>query len=80
MSRGNEILSKKVEERELNLKKHEYFLLCSLSFVHLVYIDCKYIGNKFPLCLILMLFFPIEWVPVPVPMGRKKTLSERCPE
>ena len=25
-------------------------------------------------CLILMLFFPIKWVPVPVPMGRKKTL------
>ena len=24
--------------------------------------------------MILMPFFPIEWVPVPVPMGRKKSL------
>ena len=32
----------------------------------------QYIGRKFPICLILTLFFPIEWVPVPVPMGRKK--------
>jgi hypothetical protein len=42
-------------------------------FFVLVYIDCKYNGSKFPICSILTPFFPIEWVPVPAPMGRKKT-------
>jgi hypothetical protein len=48
--------------------------MCSLFFVHLVYIDCKYNGSKFPICSIVPPFFPIEWVPVPLPMGGKKTL------
>jgi hypothetical protein len=39
------------------------------------YIDCKYNGSQFPISSILTLFFPIEWVSVPVPMGRKKTLD-----
>ena len=28
------------------------------------------------ICLILTLFFPIEWVLVPLPMGRKKTADD----
>ena len=33
-----------------------------------------YTDKKIPIRLILTPFFPIEWVPVPVPMGRKKSL------
>ena len=70
----NYIHFQRLERKRNKFVKRRINLLLFLTLFLKLKIIYQYIGRKFPICLILTLFFPIEWVPVPVPMGREKTL------